>query len=395
MRIKAVCEATGLSDRAVRYYIDEGLISPVYSENYTGRRNFDFSEADVSALNDIALLRKYGFSVSEIRDMLNKPDRIPVTIDSFIERKSAMVDEERSLLSALESVCGDSLASVSSLAKALSELALPAPDSEAITPLYKKILRVVHRILLVLLAVFPVWCAIKVLNSDFRNNLYPVISPICILLAILSLTPSVLILLLPLAKKNIKWKRRAGIALVVLILLNVPFSMLLSGGIVCGSVTTDYFNYMIVDTDINHAAVRYAVELFPKQPQFYKVIDGERVDIDAHYLYRNLSGWDYTYDIYAEFPIEQEELATEIDRVRELMDSKVDDHEYPVLTNVKKGSWDCMILYYYGAEPFEKVKDNYTYYIFAYNEETMKVRYLLCDSLDNGEYQPYYLQLDW
>ena len=54
MKIKAVCEATGLTDRAVRYYIDEGLIEPDYTENYHGRRNYDFSDEDVRALKRIA-----------------------------------------------------------------------------------------------------------------------------------------------------------------------------------------------------------------------------------------------------------------------------------------------------------------------------------------------------
>ena len=38
MKIKQVCEQTGLTDRAIRYYIDEGLAAPAYTENYMGRR---------------------------------------------------------------------------------------------------------------------------------------------------------------------------------------------------------------------------------------------------------------------------------------------------------------------------------------------------------------------
>ena len=66
MKIKAVCEATGLTDRAIRYYIEEKLISPAYTENYLGRKTFDFSEWDLQQLNDIAVLRKFGFSIAEI-----------------------------------------------------------------------------------------------------------------------------------------------------------------------------------------------------------------------------------------------------------------------------------------------------------------------------------------
>ena len=67
MKMKAVCEATGLTDRTVRYYIDENLISPLYTENYLGRKTFDFSDADIQQLKDIAVLRKFGFSIGEIR----------------------------------------------------------------------------------------------------------------------------------------------------------------------------------------------------------------------------------------------------------------------------------------------------------------------------------------
>ena len=57
MKIKQVCELTGLTDRAIRYYIEEGLVSPAYTENYMGRRAYDFTDEDVAALNHVATLR--------------------------------------------------------------------------------------------------------------------------------------------------------------------------------------------------------------------------------------------------------------------------------------------------------------------------------------------------
>ena len=42
MKMKAVSEITGLSDRTVRYYIEQDLIHPSYMENCFGRENFDF-----------------------------------------------------------------------------------------------------------------------------------------------------------------------------------------------------------------------------------------------------------------------------------------------------------------------------------------------------------------
>lgn len=132
MRIKAVCEATGLTDRTVRYYIEEGLISPVYTENYLGRKTFDFTEGDITALNDIAVLRKFGFSIPEIREMLLNTEEIPRIINDLRERKQAHIDEETRLLQALSRLSTTHSYTVPELADSLSEpvanTPLPAED---------------------------------------------------------------------------------------------------------------------------------------------------------------------------------------------------------------------------------------------------------------------------
>ncbi len=51
MKIKEVCAKTGLTDKAIRHYIRNGLVFPVYNENYTGRKSYSFSECDVEHLN--------------------------------------------------------------------------------------------------------------------------------------------------------------------------------------------------------------------------------------------------------------------------------------------------------------------------------------------------------
>ena len=57
MKIKAVCELTGLSDRTIRYYIEQELVAPSYTENYLGRKAYRFSQKDIDELNNIATLR--------------------------------------------------------------------------------------------------------------------------------------------------------------------------------------------------------------------------------------------------------------------------------------------------------------------------------------------------
>ena len=68
--------------------------------------------------------------------------------------------------------------------------------------------------------------------------------------------------------------------------------------------------------------------------------------------------------------------------------------QYHGYVKLQKGRWTCLILYS-GQEPFVTVDDSYTYEIFAYDPDSLRVRYIYCDSLENGADQPYYLQLDW
>ena len=66
MMIHDVMKETGLTRKAIEYYIDQGLIAPQTQEN--GYRVF--SEEDVSRLKAISVYRRLGVSVAEIRAIL-------------------------------------------------------------------------------------------------------------------------------------------------------------------------------------------------------------------------------------------------------------------------------------------------------------------------------------
>lgn len=68
MKMKEICEATGLTERAVRFYVQEQLVMP-HTQRRGGRTWLDFSETDVERLRAIAVLRKAGFTIEEIRSM--------------------------------------------------------------------------------------------------------------------------------------------------------------------------------------------------------------------------------------------------------------------------------------------------------------------------------------
>lgn len=75
MKMREVCARTGLTDRTVRYWTEQGLLSPVREEQ-NGRLYFRFTEEDVAALERIALLRQAGFSIGQIGDMQRDPAAI-------------------------------------------------------------------------------------------------------------------------------------------------------------------------------------------------------------------------------------------------------------------------------------------------------------------------------
>jgi len=120
MKIKAVCELTGLSDRTIRYYIEQNLIAPNYTENYLGRRTFDFTEADIEELNNIATLRKFDFTIEEIREIILSPENSKVIINNVKKRISESIAENDKKLSALIRLDNEKIYTASELAEQLT-----------------------------------------------------------------------------------------------------------------------------------------------------------------------------------------------------------------------------------------------------------------------------------
>ncbi len=56
-KMKEVCRQTGLTEKTVRLYVKKGLLSPHTEERVHGM-SYDFSSADITRLQDIAVLRR-------------------------------------------------------------------------------------------------------------------------------------------------------------------------------------------------------------------------------------------------------------------------------------------------------------------------------------------------
>lgn len=98
MMIQEVCRRCRLTKKAVAYYEEQGLIAPEILEN--GYRAF--SEADVSKLEKIAVLRGLGLSVAEIRTVLS--EQKVTALQTVSDRKRlelASAQEKQALLQTL------------------------------------------------------------------------------------------------------------------------------------------------------------------------------------------------------------------------------------------------------------------------------------------------------
>ena len=81
MKIGEAAKRTGLTEKAIRVYVDNGLVRPTV-EQTTHRNSYDFTEENVRELERISIFRKAGFSIFEISTIQREPHRLPELIRS-------------------------------------------------------------------------------------------------------------------------------------------------------------------------------------------------------------------------------------------------------------------------------------------------------------------------
>ena len=87
MKIKQVEELVGITSKNIRFYEDQGLLTPERAEN--GYR--EYHEQNIEALKKIKLLRKLGISVEEIRAVLNHSR----SLEDCLEKHLAVLEKEQ------------------------------------------------------------------------------------------------------------------------------------------------------------------------------------------------------------------------------------------------------------------------------------------------------------
>ncbi len=97
MNIKEAEARTGLARANIRYYEDQGFLSPARGEN--GYRNY--SDRDVDTLLKIKLLRQLGFSLEEIHQLQSGQQ----ALEPALERREAGLERESRELSQAAGLC--------------------------------------------------------------------------------------------------------------------------------------------------------------------------------------------------------------------------------------------------------------------------------------------------
>ena len=96
MKIQQVEELVGISKKNIRFYEEQGLLSPGRAEN--GYR--EYGSGDVKQLQQIKLLRKLAVPIEDIRAVLKGE----APLDACLSRQLRAYDRQRESLSAMEEV---------------------------------------------------------------------------------------------------------------------------------------------------------------------------------------------------------------------------------------------------------------------------------------------------
>lgn len=385
MKIKEVIEQTGLTDRAIRLYIEDGLVFPKTEESYNGRKNIDFSESDTGRLKNIAVMRKAGFSIADIKEMFDDTASVTKIVSRFIEDTENGIDRQRKVVNALKSVTLDENAGVEAVCAALSEKVqdekLPKEDTS-----YKEDGRFVRRfgVVGIIVSLLGVVQSVAAFAGNFKFPCFTKESYGLLLWAnagfILMLLLSLLLAVRPFKRRLSKTgkKKMREFSMLMIIALFIPSFI---GYGFAHSQTTDIKNYLVFDEVVETEQSGLIKMCFPSEIPSFSETDLPP-DVKYYYNCNEPISNTYSYELLAEWSLSKTMYeAAKKEAPHEINGFKVHTE--------KRGDWMCTV--YANGEEFS---EGYVYLMFAYNDELKKVRYIASYAKKEG-IPPYHLSLTW
>ena len=412
MKIKHVMEKTGLTDRAIRLYIENELVKPEYDESYNGRKSIDFSENDVEQLKNIALLRKADFSIQEIKALQMGGETAQQTVKEYINRTNEKIQLSSEIIEKIGALADEENITVEIICEKLSSnLAneqVPTEDME-LSPKEQKekhvftvisvigmVLSCGSMILILLLVVFGFhykYTEFVPYDLDFVHKL--ILFPIQYFFLIQFALCLIIYLLYKKNKKVGKKKdRKKALCIFIAILWSVslllsPIMFLMHFFGYC-SATNNPNNYLEVDEEYLQYEWDEIFQVFPyKMPDFAKqLVYNNDSTTKYHYEYVDALLNSYNMVMYAEWQYDDTlgwQLNDEYEKEKQRILSK--DNIVSIET---MSDWQCV--HFKNSEDEADALLDYCYLFFAYNDKTQTVRYI---AEFGYKADPYHLQLDW
>ena len=409
LKIKEVIEKTGLTDRAVRLYIEHGLVTPENQKSYTGRNNYNFTQADIDCLEKIAMLRKADFSLEQIKILKLGGESAREVLLEYLTAKQESVVMGQKIVEALKGFSAQESVTMESVCAKIKESIenTPLPETDEKETIGERIEKWLMRIpAIILLAIWSLF-GIGVLIFYHRDFPFPrfYAHPAYYIGVIYVLIPIILaITVLLLYRKRLfhskghkihRWIAGAALVLALLIVIQ-PLG--------AASVFLIPPIYSETDNPKNYLTMGNSVKMFGDD--IYKLfpanIPRSAIEKDSNwyppnkfldntkYYYYFEEVIDPSFHVYAEWVLPKKEFAEELTRIH---------NYYPEGANqqTRWGEWTCLsftddTLDFNEAEDL----DYYYYLIFAYNEKTGGVRYIASYSMDcEIDDDPYFLLLQW
>lgn len=404
MKMKEVLAQTGLTDRAVRLYIDNGLIAPNIEENYSGRKNIEFSQTDIDRLKNIALLRKIGFSIPDIKEISQGSENTKTIIEAFIQQKQENIESDTLILEQIKNISLDSKITMESLCLQLSSAAenKQVPKEDLQLPKAEKRRREDYIAIAIIGIIAPliIMTTLILLRCVGHKNLVFDFETIMMYIHLFSgwfiiIVLSLVMLLINRPKFVSEKKQRIRKHLSrILFSINTFAVFAAMGGSSLALMlamhtqeyTTDPNDYMSLGSYYGSVEKEEILKVFPSEiPESQVMYNGlfkDKYKPSTVYYYHNMESLDDVSDIFAQWQLPRKEFLEEV----KLKQSSA-------VETVKKGNW--IICYYIGNEAEEAKEGYYNVLAFAYNENSLTVRYMYSANIGYSEYSPYYLSMDW
>ena len=425
MKIKKVCELTGLSDRAVRFYIEQELIEPACKENYLGRKSYDFCDADVELLKNISVLRKFGFTLVEIKLLLLDSNNSISILPIIHERKLYQRDIDAEAFYALSRLDDKREYTLSEIALSLREPSNLLPPSK--DGLEKNIKNIVSWVLIgvsLLLGILSVrWLRVysfikKIMELSKPRYLYFDHSKLIPVIGWIAVAVIVFVLIILFRNKLEGFVLK--VVPVILCLISVIIAMRCFAEMPFYSHNEEFENYKMYDKESGLNEKGFQKRVFPEKPL--------NLNKDAEYSYTFIDD-SSAVDLYAEWTVDEETFEREVERVLAFYDEAVAVYKDEFYVYEKNG-YVCYVFFYEtrginkgGTAYFDSENNKYIdvtdqidifvadarrnfgftgFYacgIFAYNEETNNLRYSYCRGFDDFNSKsfvtPRYTQVEW